>query len=74
MLFSQAYEESDGDEHQADDKKVSLKADSSDAMRKITEIVNKRVTVERLNYWVIRFDVKRPAGEVSVGVNPSSAI
>lgn len=56
-----------------DNEQVPLKADGSDVVTVIAEIVDKRGTVKRLNNSVIRFEIEgegRLLGDVSTGNNP----
>ena len=56
-----------------DDENVQLKADGSDVVAVIAEIVDKRGTVKRLNNSIIRFSVEgegRLLGDGVEGVNP----
>jgi beta-galactosidase len=60
-----------------DNEKVPLKADGSDVVVVVAEIVDKRGTVKRLNNSVIRFEIEgegRLLGDASVGVNPSPVV
>ena len=56
-----------------DDEGIPLKADGSDVVTVIAEIVDKRGTVKRLNNSVIHFSVEgegRLLGNEAIGVNP----
>ncbi|MEY8610818.1 sugar-binding domain-containing protein [Parabacteroides segnis] len=56
-----------------DNEQVPLKADGSDVVTVIAEIVDKRGMVKRLNNSVIRFEIEgegRLLGDVSTGNNP----
>ena len=60
-----------------DDEHVSLKADGSDVVTVIAEVVDKRGTVKRLNNSHVRFDIQgegRLLGDASVGANPVPVI
>lgn len=60
-----------------DHENVSLKADGSDVVTVIAEVVDKRGTVKRLNNSYIRFEVKgegRLLEEASAGTNPAPVI
>lgn len=56
-----------------DDEGISLKADGSDVVTVIAEVVDKRGTVKRLNNSLIRFSVEGEGsliGDETMGVNP----
>lgn len=56
-----------------DNENVALKADGSDVVTVIAEIVDKQGTVKRLNNSSIRFEIEgegRLLGDASIGVNP----
>ena len=56
-----------------DDENVAMKADGSDVVSVIAEVVDKRGTVKRLNNSMVRFSVEgegRLLGEEVAGVNP----
>jgi beta-galactosidase len=56
-----------------DNENVPLKADCSDIVTIIAEVVDKRGTVKRLNNSIIRFSIEgegRIIGDSSIGVNP----
>ena len=60
-----------------DNENVSLKADGSDIVTVIAEVVDKRGTVKRLNNSHVRFDIQgegRLLGDASVGTNPAPVI
>ncbi|WP_293741014.1 sugar-binding domain-containing protein [uncultured Parabacteroides sp.] len=60
-----------------DDEKVSLKADGSDVVAVIAEVVDKRGTVKRLNNSYLHFEVQgegRLLGDATVGVNPAPVL
>lgn len=60
-----------------DDEEVALKADGSDVVTVIAEIVDKRGTVKRLNNSVIHFVVEgegRLLGDAEIGVNPMKVV
>lgn len=60
-----------------DNENVSLKADGSDIVTVIAEVVDKRGTVKRLNNSHVRFDIQgegRLLGDASVGTNPAPEI
>ena len=60
-----------------DDEKVGLKADGSDVVSVICEVVDKRGTVKCLNNSIVRFDVEgegRLLGEEAPGVNPQPMV
>ncbi|MEY8607834.1 sugar-binding domain-containing protein [Parabacteroides segnis] len=60
-----------------DNEQVPLKADGSDVVTVIAEIVDKRGTVKRLNNSVIRFEIAgegRLLGDASVGTNPCPVV
>ena len=60
-----------------DNEQVPLKADGSDVVTIIAEIVDKRGTVKRLNNSVVRFEIEgegRLLGEASVGTNPCPVV
>lgn len=60
-----------------DDEHVSLKADGSDVVTVIAEVVDKRGTVKRLNNSHVRFDIQgegRLLGDASAGANPVPVI
>lgn len=60
-----------------DNENVSLKADGSDIVTVIAEVVDKRGTVKRLNNSHVRFDIQgegRLLGDTSVGTNPAPVI
>lgn len=60
-----------------DNENVSLKADGSDIVTVIVEVVDKRGTVKRLNNSHVRFDIQgegRLLGDASVGTNPAPVI
>ena len=60
-----------------DNEQIPLKADGSDVVTVIAEIVDKRGTVKRLNNSVIRFNIEgegRLLGDASVGGNPCQVI
>jgi beta-galactosidase len=60
-----------------DNEKVPLKADGSDVVTVIAEIVDKRGTVKRLNNSVIRFEIEgegRLLGDDSTGNSPCEVI
>ena len=60
-----------------DNENVSLKADGSDIVTVIPEVVDKRGTVKRLNNSHVRFDIQgegRLLGDASVGTNPAPVI
>lgn len=60
-----------------DDEGVALRADGSDVVTVIAEIVDKRGTVKRLNNSIVRFDVQgegRLLGDPELGVNPQSVV
>ena len=60
-----------------DDEKMGLKADGSDVVPVIAEIVDKRGTVKRLNNSIVRFDVEgegRLLGSEVPGVNPQPVV
>lgn len=57
-----------------DNEKIPLKADGTDVVTVIAEVVDKRGVVKRLNNSSIRFDVEgegRLLGDASIGANPS---
>lgn len=57
-----------------DDEAVGLKADGSDVVMVVAEVVDKRGTVKRLNNSWIRFSIEgegRLLGNSSIGVNPT---
>lgn len=60
-----------------DNEGVSLKADGSDVVTVIAEVVDKRGTVKRLNNSCIRFDIQgegRLLGDASIGTNPCHVV
>lgn len=60
-----------------DNENVPLKADGSDVVTVIAEVVDKRGTVKRLNNSVIRFEIEgegRILGDASTGNNPTQAV
>lgn len=60
-----------------DNEGIGLKADGSDVVTVIAEVVDKRGTVKRLNNSVIRFDIEgegRLLGDASTGNNPCEVI
>ncbi|MFS2752542.1 sugar-binding domain-containing protein [Parabacteroides merdae] len=60
-----------------DNENVSLKADGSDIVTVIAEVVDKRGTVKRLNNSHVRFDIQgegRLLWDASVGTNPAPVI
>lgn len=60
-----------------DHEQVSLKADGSDVVTVIAEVVDKRGTVKRLNNSCIRFQIEGEGhilGDASVGTNPCPLI
>lgn len=60
-----------------DNEGVSLKADGSDIVTVVAEVVDKRGTVKRLNNSYIRFDIEgegRLLGDASMGTNPSRVV
>lgn len=60
-----------------DNEQVSLKADGSDVVTVIAEIVDKRGTVKRLNNSFIRFDIEgegRLLGDAAISTNPCQLI
>ncbi|WP_101541972.1 sugar-binding domain-containing protein [Bacteroides cutis] len=60
-----------------DDEGMGLKADGSDVVTIIAEVVDKRGTVKRLNNSIIRFTVEgegRLVGDAVVGVNPMPVV
>ena len=60
-----------------DNENVSLKADGSDIVTVIAEVVDKRGTVKRLNNSHVRFDIQgegRLLGDASVGTNPAPVV
>ncbi len=57
-----------------DNEHVPLKADGSDVVTVIAEVVDKRGTVKRLNNAMIRFEIKGEGsllGDAATGTNPS---
>lgn len=60
-----------------DHEKIALKADGSDVVTVIAEIVDKRGTVKRLNNSSVRFELEgegRLLGDASVGANPRQVV
>lgn len=60
-----------------DNENVPLKADGSDVVTVIAEVVDKRGTVKRLNNSVIRFEIEgegRILGDASTGNNPTQVV
>lgn len=60
-----------------DNEQVPLKADGSDVVTVIAEIVDKRGTVKRLNNSCIRFAIEgegRLLGDASIGTNPGQVV
>lgn len=60
-----------------DNEGVSLRADGSDVVTVIAEVVDKRGTVKRLNNSCIRFDIEgegRLLGDASMGTNPCRVV
>lgn len=60
-----------------DHEKIALKADGSDVVTVIAEIVDKRGTIKRLNNSSVRFELEgegRLLGDASVGANPRQVV
>ncbi len=60
-----------------DNEEIPLRADGSDVVTMIAEIVDKRGTVKRLNNSLVRFDIDgegRLIGDASIGVNPAPVV
>lgn len=57
-----------------DNEGIPLKANGSDIVTVIAEVVDKKGTVKRLNNSIIRFDIEgegRLLGDASIGINPT---